>query len=109
MFKKRLSKAEQRDQLNAEVNQYLQKGGEINQVEMGESGLVDGRYNHQRTSFERPTPTERTPVHTLLSTIDSRRKNKTAPSTIQPRTQTPKKKVIYDDFGDPVRTVWVDE
>ncbi|WP_420555275.1 hypothetical protein [Neptuniibacter marinus] len=113
MFKKRPSKAELRDQLNAEVNQYLQKGGEIEQVEMGESGLVDGRYNHHKTSFDNPGPTERTPVHALLSTIDSRRKNKTASATIQSRATPPKKvpkqKVIYDDFGDPIRTVWVEE
>jgi len=112
MFKKRPSKAELRDQLNAEVNQYLQKGGEIEQVEMGESGLVDGRYNHHKTSFDNPGPTERTPVHNLLSTIDSRRKKKastTAPKKTKEPKKTPQKKVIYDDFGDPIRTVWTEE
>ncbi|MAY42276.1 MULTISPECIES: hypothetical protein [unclassified Neptuniibacter] len=109
MFKKRTSKSELRDQLNAEVAQFLKKGGEIEQVEMGESALIDGRYNQHKSSLDRPSPQERTPVHGLLSAIDSRRKKKASPSKNSTRLKTPKEKVIYDDFGDPVRTIWVDE
>lgn len=112
MFKKGPSKSELRDQLDAEVHQFLKKGGEIEQVEMGESGLIDGRYNLQKTGYERstPTPQERTPVHNLLATIDSRRNGKTsAPASKSKPSSSPRKKVIYDDFGDPVRTIWTDE
>jgi hypothetical protein len=109
MFKKKPSKSELRDQLNAEVDQFLKKGGEIEQVEMGESALIDGRYNHHKSSLDRPSPQERTPVHGLLSAIDSRRKKNITPSKNPPRLKTPKQKIIYDDFGDPIRTVWVDE
>lgn len=109
MFKKRPSKSELRDQLNAEVAQFLKKGGEIEQVEMGESALIDGRYNLHKSTLDRPSPQERTPIHGLLSTIDSRRKGKVPATKNQPRIKVPKEKVIYDDFGEPVRTVWVDE
>ncbi|WP_415900574.1 hypothetical protein [Neptuniibacter sp. QD48_11] len=108
MFKKSPSKAELRDQLNAEVSRFLEKGGEIKQVEMGESGLVDGRYTHHKSNFERTKPQERTPVHGLLATIDARRKSKTATAAKTKRGK-PRKKIIYDDFGEPVRTVWIDE
>lgn len=108
MFKKNPSKSELRDQLNAEVAKYLEKGGEIKQVEMGATGLVDGRYSQHQSSFERSKPQERTPVHGLLATIDARRKSKTA-QTSKPKRERSRKKVIYDDFGEPIRTVWVDE
>lgn len=108
MFKKAPSKAELRDQLNAEVSRFLEKGGEIKQVEMGESGLVDGRYTHHKSNFEQAKPQERTPVHGLLAAIDARRKSKTAPSSKSKRGK-PHKKIIYDDFGEPIRTVWIDE
>jgi len=111
MFKKSPSKAELRDQLDAEVARFLQQGGKIKQVAMGESGLVDGRYNQHKPLFERPEPQQRTPVHNLLAHIDARRKQKTTRTVSKRRTSTnnARKQVIYDDFGEPVRTVWVDE
>lgn len=109
MFKKRPTKAELRDQLSAEVTQFLNKGGEIKQVEMGASGLVDGRYNQQNKPFDRTPPQERTPVHGLLATIDARRKQKSSSSVPQKHVSRTRKKIIYDDFGEPVRTVWIDE
>lgn len=109
MFKKRPTKAELRDQLNAEVSQFLQKGGKIQCVDMGESGLVDGRYTQYKGGFERTQPQERTPVHGLLATIDSRRKQKSRPIGATTKRSTPQKKVIYDDFGEPIRTIWVED
>ncbi len=108
MFKKRPTKTEQRDQLQAEISRFLQDGGKIEQVEMGETGLVDGRYNTNKRNFDRPSPQERTPVQGLLSVIDSRRKSKIK-AKVTKRNSSPRKKIIYDDFGEPVRTIWVDE
>lgn len=108
MLKKHPTKAELRDQLNAEVEQFLQKGGEIQEVKMGETGLIDGRYSQQKNHFERSAPQARTPVHGLLATIDSRRKSKEK-LRHSTKKSLPKKKIIYDDFGEPVRTVWVNE
>ncbi len=111
MFKKRPSKSELRDQLDAEVHQFLKQGGKIEQVEMGESGLVDGRYNLHKTGYNGSPPAaqERTPVHSLLATIDSRRKSKSTHTPNRQRTRAPRKKVIYDDFGDPIRTIWIED
>lgn len=107
MFKKRQTKAELRQQMQAEVAAFVKKGGAIQQVQMGESGLIDGRYNSAKPAFTPAKNTERTPVGELLSVIDARRKKKSAAAT-KP-TRKPRKKVIYDDFGEPLRTVWVDK
>ncbi len=108
MFKKQPTKAELRRQLNAQVSQFLEKGGHIQEVAMGETGLIDGRYTTHRAGYGSPKSKERTPVHGLLAKIDSRRKRRQTVSTAS-RHKPPKKKVIYDDFGEPIRTVWADE
>lgn len=108
MFSKKPTKSELRNQLSAEVSQFLKEGGAIKQVEMGASGLVDGKYNSLKGTFDKSSQTTRTPVHGLLATIDSRRGQKTK-AVSKTTNKAPKKKVIYDDFGEPIRTVWIDE
>lgn len=108
MFKKKPTKAELRNQLQAEVSVFLKNGGAIKQVEMGETGLVDGKYSSLKSNFEKSPTQTRTPIHGLLATIDNRRKSGKHPTTIKTKKST-KKKVIYDDFGEPLRTVWVVE
>lgn len=50
---------------------------------------------------------ERTPLDHVLADLESRRQKDTKP---KPKKHTrPKKKVIYDDFGEPLREVWVEE
>lgn len=111
MFKKRLTKAELRSQLEAEVSRFLEKGGQIEKVEMGASGLIDGRYNMRQGTFTPSSSTTqtRTPVTNVLATIDARRKTNSKSSACISRQKSPRKKVIYDDFGEPIRTVWIDE
>jgi hypothetical protein len=100
---KRPTKRELRAELDRHVREFVSGGGEIKQVNMGESGLVDGQYNPRRFGFE-SAPQQRTPVASLLATIDARRKEK-KPAAAAVRKQ-PRQKVIYDDFGEPLRRVW---
>lgn len=109
MNKKSPTKAEIRQKLQAEVANFLQKGGAITQVQMGESGLVDGRYSSLKPTFGKSQTTERTPVAGLLAVIDSRKKSKSRTVTATTPRRAPKKQVIYDDFGEPLRTVWVEK
>ncbi|MDB4309084.1 hypothetical protein N9913_02120 [Porticoccaceae bacterium] len=44
----------------------------------------------------------------MVSALDSRKKKKTPPKPVKV-SKRPKKKLIYDDFGEPVREVWTDE
>jgi hypothetical protein len=107
-MKKRVSKKELRDSLNQDIEQYLEKGGEVHEFERVESGLVNGRYNEQAMSFEKRQ--ERTPVPDVLRAIDERREARRKPQrkSETKRQSGPKKKVIYDDFGEPLRVVWED-
>ena len=106
-MKKSTSKSELRKSLNDDIEEYLRKGGEVHSFERGESGLVDGRYNEQAIAFEKRQ--ERTPVPEVLKAIDERkdsRKKSSRKTATKP--QGPKKKVIYDDFGEPLRVIWED-
>lgn len=107
-MRKRVSKKELRDSLNQDIEHYLQKGGEVHEFERGESGLVDGSYNEHALSFEKRQ--ERTPVTDVLRTIDERREARRKPQRKSEivRPSGPKKKVIYDDFGEPLRVIWED-
>jgi len=108
---KRPTKAEIRRQLDQQVDAYLQEGGAVKQVARGETGLHDGRYDERTLAFEKPRE-ERTPVDDALKAIDQRRqeqKKTKRPAASKPRPKRPRKKIIYDDFGEPLRVIWEDE
>lgn len=101
---KRLTKRQIRQQMEEEIGQYLNTGGEVRQFERGESGLINGRLNDRSSGFEQGKQ-ERTPLLDVLKTVDERKKPSPTPASKEKR---PHKKVIYDDFGEPIREVWVD-
>lgn len=53
-------------------------------------------------------PRPRTPALEVLATIDARRKHRHKPATKASPRRQPRKKIIYDDFGEPLREVWED-
>ena len=55
--------------------------------------------------------TERTLVPDVVAAIEARRKEKFArkPQRKGSRRPQSRRKTIYDDFGEPLRKVWVDE
>lgn len=103
---KRQSKAEIRRELEQQVQEYVREGGEIRRVGPGVSGLEEGTV--LRPSFSDGRPTQpRTPALDVLAAIDARRKpNRSARKS--ERKGKPRKRVIYDDFGEPLREVWED-
>lgn len=104
-MKKRPTKREVRSQLEQEIVDFLQQGGHVQEMPHGASGLVDGRYG-QALTFEGGKE-QRTPVDHVLKTIDQRKEQKRLkPASRTPSAKKPGKKVIYDDFGEPVRVVW---
>ncbi|MCV6589858.1 MAG: hypothetical protein OIF57_12640 [Marinobacterium sp.] len=105
------TKAEQRAVLARQVEEFLAGGGAIKEYRMGETALVDGNYNNRNIIIEHQGPRTRTPVPEAVAAIETRRragKRSSAPTrrTAQPRQR---RKVIYDDFGEPLRTIWIDE
>ncbi len=102
MIKPKTTKKDTRKELESLVDQFIKAKGEIQQIDMGESGLVDGKYNTSHMGFSEPKQ-ERTPLNHVVAALQQ--KKKPSPPAPLPK-KKPKKKIIYDDFGDPIRWVW---
>ncbi|MBV1788756.1 hypothetical protein KQ940_11890 [Marinobacterium sp. D7] len=103
---KRQTKADIRRELEKQVQEYVQDGGEIKHVRPGASGLVDGAVLRAPFSDGRPVQS-RTPAMDVLAAIDARRRQ-AKPERKGSGKPKPRKKIIYDDFGEPLREVWED-
>ncbi|WP_394179743.1 hypothetical protein [Marinomonas posidonica] len=108
MIKPKTTKKETRQELESLVEEFIKAKGEIQQVDMGESGLVDGKYNTSHIGFSEPRQ-DRTPLNHVVAAIQQKKRPPSPQSTAKINKNKPKKKVIYDDFGEPLRWVWEDE
>lgn len=111
LLKKPVSKADLRNELLRETERFLKKGGAVNEIPQGLSGKDPGDppiFLNRRLFVEPRTP--RTLVPEVVAAIEARRQQKYRPKP-QPkrRLPRPRRKVIYDDFGEPLRRVWTDE
>lgn len=102
---KRPTKREIRQQMDNEVEQYLGQGGAVREFERGESGLLNGKIDERSTGFEKGKQ-ERTPLIDVLNAVDERKKSGSQVPTVP--NKRPRKKIIYDDFGEAIREIWVD-
>lgn len=103
MLKPKATKKDTRKELESLVDEFLKAKGEIQQVDMGESGLIDGKYNTTHLGFNEPKK-PRTPLPHVVAAIQERKQ----PNTNEPKAlkKKPTKKMLYDDFGEPLRWVW---
>ncbi|MEM1402469.1 MAG: hypothetical protein AAGG55_04010 [Pseudomonadota bacterium] len=105
------SKANLRSELQAATERFLREGGTVKDVASGVSAWEPGtRPPPSRPLFEEPRA-ERTPLPEVVATIEARReamKNKRKPVR-KTRAQRSRRRIIYDDFGEPLRHVWVDD
>jgi hypothetical protein len=104
---KRPTKAQTRHELELKVQEFINNGGTVEEVNSGATGLEDGAYHRNSFVFGHPKQ-ERTPVPEALNAIDSRRRVKPEKTAYSPP-KRPHKKIIYDDFGEVVREIWVEE
>ena len=108
-MKKQPTKQDIRRQISSQVNNYLAKGGNIQSVPQG----ISGRDNLQSTQrsihqlFDQPKQTH-THIPEVLATLNERKKKPGAPKPTPKKTKSVEK-VIYDDFGEPLRRIWVEE
>ena len=104
------TKADIRRELEAQVNAYLNDGGAVQQVARGVSG---------RDAAEAPLKApplaegelprgERTYVPEVVAAIEQRRQSlgKSRQNSATSRRKKPRKVIIYDDFGEPLRWQW---
>ena len=104
-------KARQRAQLQRQVDEFLANGGAIQQVPPGASGAPPGNpWRQQPFSTHRSGErTERVSLDHVLATLEARKQaHRQKPPRIKAR-RGPKRKLIYDDFGEPLRWQWIDE
>jgi hypothetical protein len=110
--KKPPSKADIRAHLAREMERFEQKGGTVTKVPRGISGrdALEAGSQHTGRLFLEPS-TKRTHVPEVIAAIEARRKarlkHKPTPKPRLPPKR--RKKTIYDDFGEPLRTVWVED
>lgn len=98
------TKAQARSELEQQIQHYLQEGGVVHDVPRGVSGHQDNRnlFGHLG---ENPPRQERTPLDDVVKTLEARKH----PQSAGKKHTRPRKKLITDDFGEPLRWVWVDE
>lgn len=102
------TKAELRKKLQSAVDHFIQKGGEIHEIPRGLSGREGNNGLLETPLFDTPK-SSRTYVTELIANIESRRKAPARPVSKSPASKKPRQKTLYDDFGEPIRKIWVDE
>lgn len=111
-MKKPVSKADLRDELQEETERFLQDGGHVENIARGISGKDpgDAPLFLNRRLFIEPRG-ERTPVPEVVAAIEARRREKSQrkPQRKRSGVPRPRRKTLYDDFGEPLRKVWVDD
>jgi len=96
-----------RRELHKKVEEFLDNGGEIKKCSQGETGEPADK-PRAKSVFICPSPIKtRTYVNEEVASLD-RRKRKASNPAPKKTVSRPKKKIIYDDFGEPIREVWVD-
>lgn len=99
------TKQQLRSQLDKQIQQYLQEGGVVEDVPRGQSGFQDNSNLFAQLGDNPPKQT-RTPLDNVVKTLEARKKQ------VHPnvrRHKRPRKKLITDDFGEPLRWIWVEE
>lgn len=106
-----VSKANLREELEQATRQFLNKGGEVDEVPVGTSAWEPGTRPPPSSPLFTEPKSERTPVDDVVATIEARREAMRGRPKRSSRgtSRRPKQRVLYDDFGEPVRRVWVDD
>lgn len=93
-----------RAELERQIQDYLQTGGVVQDVPRGISGQVDNR-NLFGAIGQNPPRQERTPVDEVVQALEARKH----PHNNIKKNKRPRKKLLTDDFGEPLRWVWVED
>lgn len=93
------------NELEQQVQEFLHQGGKVNEVPRGLSGRLDAQ-GPLISIFDGVSQEERTLLPEVVAAIEARKKPQ---ASIKHRKPRPRKKVILDDFGQPLRWEWVEE
>ncbi len=103
------SKTDLRERLQRQTAAFLSSGGKVQELRTGESAYERNQVPPAAPLFE-TRRSERTPLTDVITALDARRAAKRSRTKVV-RRRTPRKRrqVVYDDFGEPLRVVWVEE
>src|SRR5688572_16675334 len=94
MIKPTKTRRQLHQELEQQVQEYLHKGGHVNEVPRGLSGRPDAN-GPLISIFDGSSQEDRTPLPDVVAAIEARKKPQLAQKLKKPR---PRKKVILDDF-----------
>ncbi len=101
------SKAQIRKELTSAIEDFLHTGGSVQSIPQGVSGNEKNEnFFGQRSAFE--PRQSRTPLDEVVKELESRKKGKNKKVPNRQQLRRPRKKIITDDFGEPLRWVWED-
>ncbi len=98
------TKAQLRAELDKQVEAYLQEGGEVKAVPRGLSGQTDNRNPFSQIGDQAPRQ-ERTLLTDVVKTVEARKH----PPPSSKKYKKPRKILLKDDFGEPLRWVWEED
>jgi len=107
-LKKLPTKKDIRNDMQKQIDDFLQSGGSVQHIAPGVSGRnqADGAFRNNHTVFE-PRSEERTFVPEVIAALEERSKQlKAPPPSTAKKKSTPKKIPVYDDFGEVLRYEW---
>ena len=105
------SKSEIRRHLKKQTSSFLARGGEVEIIPKGSSAHDIGEEPAwlKNRVFVDPA-TKRTPIPEVIKAMEERRLSmKKSKSEKKSCNTKSKQKIIYDDFGEPLRRIWIDE
>jgi hypothetical protein len=103
--KKLPNKADLRAEIAASVEDYLAQGGEVQDVPRGQSAWQPGEGRHPPGQYvDRPRQTQ-TFVPEIIAAIEARRKPQ---APVRDKPKKPEKRLVLDDFGEPLRWEWIE-
>ncbi|MCB1837319.1 MAG: hypothetical protein KDH99_06820 [Alcanivoracaceae bacterium] len=101
----------QSKRIRQQMDEYLARGGRVRTVPPGTSGADEAnpRRVHQHSFTPKP-PATRTPLPEVVAAIEARKKaRKQAAAPKRTLRRQPRRRMVYDDFGEPLRWEWVDD
>lgn len=92
--------------MQQQIDAYLSQGGQVQRIPNGVSGRDNPLKSLPTPVFDQPK-SERTPIPEVLAALEARRRKNLEP--VKRQKKKPAQQIVYDDFGEPLRKVWVDK
>lgn len=98
------TKEQLRAELEEQMRRFAEKGGVVQDVPRGLSGRTDNQNPFSQPLEAKPAQA-RTPVDEAVQALEARKQGRASTG----KKKRPRKKLIKDDFGEPLRWVWEED